>query len=290
MNGPRAFVTMAVTTAAMGFVACDENPSFQKLGDLELTTSAPSVERELITTDGWTIKYDRFLVHVSAVDVAGDDRVLAASAGPQIIDHVAPGTKSLLLATVRTARAWEDVSLQIGPALADTEIALGDKVSEADRTMMQNGGLALHVEGKASKAGVTKSFRWSFTTDTLYAGCDEDRNGVVTRGLVVPPDGKDTADVVIGGEVLFSDELAGGVTRAEAIARADADGDGTISLEELRATSLDAARAAGGVYGTGTRDDLTDLGSFVETLTQRLVVRYRATGSCTPEPVGAEEE
>jgi len=289
MNGPRAFIKMAATTAALGLVACDENPEFQKLGDLELTTSAPSIERELLTTDGWTIKYERFLVHVSAVNVAGDDQVLAASAGPQIIDHVAPAPKSLLVATVRTARAWEDVNLQIGPALADTEIALGEKVTEVDRTMMQNGGLALHVEGKVSKAGVTKVFKWSFTTDTLYGGCDENRNGVVTRGLVVPPDGKDAADVVIGGEVLFADDLAGGVTRAEAIALADADADGTVTLDELRSTPLDAARAAGGPYGTGESEDVSDLGAFVEALTQRLVVRFRATGSCTPEPVVAEE-
>ena len=290
MNAPRAFVTMAaVFAAAMGLVACDEDPSFQKLGDLEITTSAPAVERELVTADGWTLKYDRFLVHVSAVNVSGDDRVLAASAGPQIVDQVAPAPKSLLIGTVRTARAWEDVNLQIGPALPDTEIALAPTVTETDRAMMQNGGLALHVEGKVSRAGVVKTFKWGFTTDTIYGECDESQSGKVVRGLVVPPDGKDTADVVIGGEVLFADDLAAGVPRVDAIARADADADGTITLDELPATSLDAARAAGGGYGTAGRDDVTDLGAFVESLTQRLVVRFRATGACRPEPVTSAE-
>ncbi len=289
MNGPRAFVTMAATAATLALVACDENPSFQKLGELEITTSAPAIEKELLTTDGWTVKYDRFLVHVSAVNVSGDDRVLAASAGPQIIDQIAPVPKPLLIATVRTARAWEDVNLQIGPATSDTEIALAPTVTETDRNMMQNGALAVHVEGKASRAGVVKSFKWGFKTDTLYRNCVEPQNGTVVRGLVVPPEGKDAADVVLGGEVLFSDDLAGGVTRADAITAADADGDGTVTLDELRAVPLDDARAVGGAYATGASEDVGDLGAFVERLSQRLVVRFRATGTCTPEPVVAED-
>lgn len=288
MNAPRAFVTIAAVAAAFGLVACDEDPSFQKLGDMEITTSAPSAERELLTTDGWNVKYDRFLVHVTAVNVAGADKVLAASAGAQIVDQVAPAPKSLLSAGVRTARAWEDVSLRIGPAALATEIALAPTVTEADRDMMKTGGFAIHVEGKASKAGVVKTFKWGFKTDTTYAACEEDRAGVLVRGLVVPPDGKDTADVVMGAEVLFADDLTGGVTRADAIASADANADGTVTLDELRAMPLDQARGAGGAYGTAGRDDVSDLGAFVESLTQRLVVRFRAAGGCTAEPASAE--
>jgi hypothetical protein len=110
------------------------------------------------------------------------------------------------------------------------------------------------------------------------------------RGLVVPPDGNDTADVAMAGELLFSDDLdaPGAALRAEAIGRSDGDHDGLITLEELRATSLEAARASGGPYGTGANTEVADLGAFVEQLTRHLVTRFRATGKCTAEPVTAE--
>lgn len=77
----------------------------------------------------------------------------------------------------------------------------------------------------------------------------------------------------------------GGVTRADVIASADANADGTVTLDELRATppALPAA-----CMGRRDADDVSDLGAFVESLTQRLMVRFRATGGCTAEPASAE--
>ncbi|HVH44145.1 MAG TPA: EF-hand domain-containing protein [Labilithrix sp.] len=288
MIGHRAVLTIAWATLALAIGACDENPSFQKLGSMDITTSAPSVEKDIVTADGWTVKYDRFLVHVTGIEVAGTDQVLAASATAQIVDQVAPGSKSLLSAPVRTARPWEVVTFQIGPAVLDTETAIIEPVKEADRDMMQKDGLSFYVEGKASKAGIVKAFKWGFKTDTLYKDCEENRSGTVVRGLVVPPDGNDTADVGMAGEILFSDNLAAaGELRAEAIATADADGDGTVTLAELRAAPLDVARTVGGSYAIGTRAEIADLGAFVEAQTQSVVARFRATGKCTAEPVPA---
>jgi len=285
MNAPRAFITISALTAWL-VAACDEDPSFQKLGSMDITTTAPTAEKDFTTSDGWLVKYDRFLVHVTSVEVAGDDEVLAASATSQIIDQVAPAPKSLLSATVRTARPWEDVTLRIGPATVDpeTETAVALPVKEADRDMMQKDGLALYVEGKASKAGVSKAFKWGFSTDTLYKDCNANVNGTVVRGLVVPPDGNDTADVVMGGDVLFRDDLAGGALRGDAIFAADADNDGVITLAELRGKPLEALRATGAPYATGDKTEIADLGAFVEALTRQLVVRFRSNGTCAAAP------
>lgn len=266
--------------ASLAVVACDDNPKIQALGSLEITTSAPTVEKELVTSDGWTIRYDRFLVHVTAVSVAGADGVLAASATPAIVDLVTPGPKSLLSAPLRTARTWEDVSFQIGPSSSDTEITLVEPVKELERDMMVGGGFALHVEGRATRADVVKTFKWGFSTDTLYNECAE--NGA--RGLFVPPNGATRADITLTGDVLFADDLAGGVLRADAITAADLNNDGVVGLDELQQTSLDTARAAGASYATGDRTDISDLGAFIAALTPRIVSRWRAAGTCVAEP------
>jgi hypothetical protein len=250
---------------------------------MAITTSTPVVA--FPTVDGWTVTLHRYLVHVTAVSVAGADQVVAASATPQIIDQIAPGPKSLLSATVRTARHWEQVGLQIGPARSGS-IDFADPVTIADRDMMSTQGYSLFVEGTATKANVTKTLIWGFTTDTLLKDCAGELNGTFIRGLVVPKDGSDSADVVMDGSVLFGDDLdrSRAVPRFDAIAAADADNDGVVTVPELHATAIDAAAASGGVYGLGGMDEVTELGAFIEELARRTVTSFRARGACTAEP------
>jgi hypothetical protein len=283
MNARRYFLSLAALATTSLVLACDEDPTIPNLGSMDITTTAPTAEREFTTADGWVVKLDRFLVHVTTVNVAGADQVLAASSTPQIIDQVALGAKPLLSAPLRTARPWEDVSLQIGPATAETDTVVLEPVKDADRLMMEKDRLSIYVEGKASKAGITKAFKWGFGSDTLYTDCGETQNGNVVRGLVVPTNGNDTADVGMSGDVLFSDDLVGGAPRADAIMLADADNDGVITLAELAAVPLETARAGGAPYVTPEGSEIADLEAFVTALAPRIVTRFRATGKCTPQ-------
>lgn len=287
----RTRIAVALTASALSLVACDEDPSSQAFGSMDLTTSAPAIEKEIVTVDGWTVKYARFLVHLSS-EVAGSDGVIAASDGPRIVDQVAPGAKSILSATLRSARPWEAVSIQVTPAAVDpeTETLFDAPVTAADRDAMQKDGLSLLVVGTATKNGVVKSFTWGFSTDTLYKDCGENRGSTFVPGLVVPADGSDTADVGMSGEGLFADSLVGpGELRGDAFAAADADNDNTVTFDELRALPLDTARTFGGAYATPETSEVGDLGAFVEARTQALVTRFRGAGSCTAEPVVSEE-
>lgn len=266
-----------MTSIAVLAAACSTKADLPKLGSMELTTSAPTAEKGFTTTDGWSITYGRFLVHVTAAEVAGADGVVAASATGVFLDQVAPGPKSLLSATLRTARPWESVSLEIGPAAKDEENpTLLDPVKDADRDMMQAAGLSLYVEGKATKSSAVKTFKWGFTTDTTFGDCEESN----VPGLVVPPDGKDTADIGMAGNVLFADDLAAGALRFDVIAGADANDDGDVTLDELKAVTLETARQGGGAYATGDDAGVGDLGAFVQALTPRVVARFRAAGTC----------
>lgn len=272
-------------------VACDENPTNPPVGEMNITTSAPTVEKEVVTSDGWSIKFDRFLVHMPLVNVAGkDDLVVAATSTPQIIDQVAPGPKSILLATVRTARAWEDVSFQIGPATADATPL--DPVKEADRDAMAKEGFSIYFEAKATNAAkaVTKTLKIGIKTDTMYSACEGDLNGARVPGLIVPADGTDTADVAMGGDVLFSDDLASGILRGESFATADADNDGLVTTSELHALPLDVVRTSTGApYHVGAEHaDVTDLGAFVDELARSIVKSFRSpNGKCTAAAVAA---
>lgn len=263
----------SIVFAALGIAACDGDLGLQPLGSMGLTTSASS---ELVTADGWNVKVQRFLVHVSAVSVAGADGLSGASSEAQIVNPLAPEVKALLSAPNRTARAWEDVRIQIGPAIPGGEVTLVG-ATDADREALQSEGFSLYVEATVARGDITKSLAWGFTTDTLYKDCE--------GGLVVPPGGNDTVDVVLGADVLFSDDLAapGTTMRADAIVLGDVDNDGSVTLDELRSVPLDAARTHGGAYGTAEKPHVADLGAFVEELTRSAVRRFRA-GSCVSEP------
>jgi hypothetical protein len=278
-----------LASIASSMIACDENPSTPPLGSMDITTSAPSTAAAapLQTVDGWSIKFDRYLVHVSAVSVVGIDGVVAASATPQIIDHAAPGSKSLLSATVRTARHWEDVSFQIAPADATATATPLDPATDEDRDMMEKEGLSLYIEATATKADVTKTLKLGFKSATTFKTCEGDLGGARVRGLVVPPDGNDTADVVMGAEVLFSDDLGapGAVLRADAIAAADIDNDGIITTDDLHGVPLDVARQTSSAgYLVGVNSTVIDLGAFLEALTRHTVKSFRSpTGTCVAE-------
>jgi hypothetical protein len=277
------WATIAICTS---IVACDDNPDTPFVGDLGITTSMPA--SVLTTSDGWSVKVDRMFVNVSAVTVAGLDRVVAASATSQIVDQIAPGPKPLLTASVRTARLWDAVSLQVGPATTDSAVI--DPVKEPDRDMMQKEGLSIFLQGSITKGPVTKALDWHFTTSARYADCSGEQNGVVVQGLLVPPNGSDTADVAMDFTVLFTDDLTGAPTaksRADAIAAADTDNDGKVTTAELVTTPLDKARLTGGAYTIGDTPGVSDLAAFIDELSRRIVTSFRAKGSCKVQSISS---
>jgi hypothetical protein len=286
----KLFVTLLSCCVSMAAgVACDENPeSDVEFGTIEMTTTAPTAEKEFTTVDGWTIKVAKFLVSVSAVTIQGDDGVLVASATGQVVDQAKPGAKLLLTSGARTARPWEQVSFQIGPATVDS---LGVDVPEPDLSFMTKGGLTLYLEASATKVSEKKQLKWSFTPDTLYSDCQGDLNGVNVRGLIVPANGKDSADIVMRVDSFFSEKLDGtGALKFTSLAVADQDINGEVTLEELSAVTLEKAREDNnGTYDVGAATDVTDLKTFVSGLADKIVGSYRTKGTCKagPPPVVA---
>jgi hypothetical protein len=278
---------------AVSLLAACGPPSEQSHGSLELTTSSVTAERGFTTTDGWNVTFKQLLVNVSAVTVAGLDGVVTASATAQIVDLVTPGPKTLLLATVRKARPWEDVSFAIGPATLTDDVAPApvEPVTSGDVDRMLRDGLSFYVDGSASRGGVTKRFTWALTTSALFTECEGELGGAVVRGLVVPKDGSDAADIGMRSDALFSDDLlaVGAATRFDAFASADADKNDDVTLAELGAVTLESVRAANaGPYGAPEGTPVGDLRAFTEELARHTVSTFRAKGSCKAQPAPTE--
>ncbi|MBX3227500.1 MAG: hypothetical protein KIT84_14185 [Labilithrix sp.] len=278
----KPLILSSALALVIGAAACEE-PSHPPLGGVAITTSAPTIEGDFTTVDGWNVKYSRFIVNVSAITIAGYDGVITASATSQLVDQTQPPTKLLLTSANRIARAWEDVSFEIGPTTAETEPL--EPVTEVDRDTLAVSRASIFVEGTMTRGNDVKSFRWSLSPRTRYSACSARVNGATLPGLLVPENGADTGDILMDGTVLFFDNLAtrGHVLRGDPIAAADLNKDGVVQLTELANVPLDEARKSTGLYGPIAGVD--DLAAFLNAQARSIVVSFRGEGDCRITPV-----
>jgi hypothetical protein len=152
--------------------------------------------------DGWAIGFDRFEVELRDVAIAG---MTLADPGPLDLSQASAG---------------------VGQRVGRASVPEGDH-ADAEFTLAR-----VSVEGQASKADVTKTFAWEFTTPIRHFECE-----TTTR---VPAGGSGELQITIHADHLFHDSLVAEqpALRFEAIAAADLDGDGTIGTAELAASDI----------------------------------------------------
>jgi hypothetical protein len=274
---------MVLTVGAAALAGCGgEEPagkggvSFTTWGEKYVENQIPEIAFE----DGWSVQYSKFLVAIGGIRIADEaDAVGAQMSTSRLFDHVAPGTKKVAEFGDLEAKAWTKVSYEIRPAQADTE--LGDGAAMEDLTMMRMAGYSVYVEGAAMKGAEKKTFAWGFSTATRYADCEGDKDGKITRGVLVTNGGTDTVELTIHGDHFFYDDLQSpeASVRFNAIAAADADMNGEVTLAELSMRKLVDLDPAEGAYGTGAAGDVNDLGAFVTALS-RTLGHFRGEGEC----------
>jgi hypothetical protein len=250
--------------------------AFSSWGEDYIEKEIPEAEFE----DGWSVRYSKFLVVIGNVKIADDEGTVGAEMkGSKLVNHVTPGVKPIISFPNLEAKAWTKVSYEILPADGSTE--LGEGATAADLDMMKAGGYAVYVEGTATKGATSKSYKWGFTVPTAYNDCKGDKDGKETFGVLVTNGGTDEVELTIHGDHLYYDDLqaANAKLRFNAIASADADMDGVITLEELAAVKLVDIDPADGAYGTGAAGNVNDLRAFVTDLS-RTVGHFRGEGEC----------
>jgi len=289
-------IVLAVLGAS-GAVACSDptgggegTEEFTTWGEEFIEDGIPAGDGTDGFVDGWSLKYDKFLVNfheIKVADAAG--KVVATMSKPRFVDNVKTGEKELITFPSLEARAYTNVSYEIRPAVDDAEI-VGDADPD-DHAMMVEQGLSIYVEGSATKAtagdaeAVTKTFHWGFKTQTRYHDCHSaEENGLSTYGVVVTDNQTDVSQLTTHGDHLYYDSLQSGDNAKPTAIRfqekADADdaktgnGDGEITLEELCKAHIDPS-----IYNTSGLPGAT-IGDFVISLA-RTIGHFRHEGECT---------
>jgi hypothetical protein len=103
--------------------------------------------------DGWTVRYDKFLVVVGGFTAARSDdgNDVLVGPDPQIVDLLNLPAGGLVLAefTEVSAVRWDEVEYSLPNASADTPAAEG--TAAADRELLASNGWSLYVAGEISK-------------------------------------------------------------------------------------------------------------------------------------------
>lgn len=231
--------------------------------------------------DGWEVTFQKFLVSVRDVELSVEGGAPVRAGFEAVVDLTRPGPT--LLRALADVPAGRYTRFQYALAPAATAQGLGG-VSPADVARFTGEGRSVWVQATASRGASRKTFDWAFTGDTLYGDCADVALG--GTGLVVPVGAQATAQLTIHGDHLFYDDLQSESARLrfDALAAADADADGVVTLEELGRVSLTSLPV--GQYGTAGAAGVRTLRDFVTALT-RTLGHFQGEGECVARSRGS---
>lgn len=275
------------TAILLAGAACSSSSSdgqgtatFTTWGEEYIEKEIPTkVGAETIVEDGWSIRYNKFLVNIAAVKVADAAGAVAGEMKtPKLFDHTKPGVKPVVSFPNVAAKNWTHVSYAILPATSDVDAT---NVTSADKELMVKNGYSVYIDAVATKGTATKKYTWGFKTNTLYGRCKGELGGKEVEGAVITNGGTDTMQLTVHGDHFYYDDLQApeAKVRFDAIASADKDNDGTVTLEELATVKRAELRTADATYGAGEAPNIITLLDYVSALS-RTLGHFRGEGEC----------
>jgi hypothetical protein len=258
MNG-----ALKVTLGALLLASCLPIDTRPPPGRGVVTVSSDDTSEGFATDDGWTVRYDRQLVSLGNFGIAeGPCEPYAESHYVRILD----------LSRTEPQKLVEIYALGTCPFIVEVrpppaEVIRGAGVSAEDVTFLstpgsdpyhRDRGIGLHLAGTATRAERTVRFAWSLRENLVYGDGSCGEMSFVT-------DMTTTLDLHVNTARLYSDPaLTAGVPGAifEPFARADADGDGEVTLEELDAVPFEGGErpTLGGWFYQKTLAELVSVG------------------------------
>lgn len=225
--------------------------------------------------DGWAISFDKFLVVFSDVRLDGTKQSgRTALSTPVIVDVHQKGPTPLVDMGTIEPGLWDRVSIAVLPAKG----AIAKNAGADDVAMMNQHGWSVFVAGRVTKDNKSVKFAWGFDTSTRYEDCQDS----TSHAGVFVEDGKMPAiQFTIHGDHLFLDDFDSPYARprAAAIASSDADGDGTVTLDEMKKISLSSLPQ---VPYASANEQLKTLADLVTALS-RTLVHFQGEGECKTE-------
>lgn len=190
------------------------------------------------TADNWTVSFEQVAVVLhrpGLIERVDNDPAWVRENGVTVWDVAAElGEDDVLSRQIRVG-SYDGADFRIGPASESGYQAEAGNVSAdlLDEAIADD--WSIHVLGSATSIAMqTVSFDWSFATSTLVR-CEFEGDGVVEVAL----EGDETTTIEIAAEVLLRETAdAGADLRFDAIAAADADGDGEVTQTELESAGL----------------------------------------------------
>lgn len=238
--------------------------------------------------DQWSVEFSKFLVLYDDVTIGRYDGELGARLDHPLVFDLAQefqGGPQVVAEFGLEAGAWQNVSYQVGPNSDRAQPAA--LATGSDVALLRDAGASIHVAGSAtSPEGESKAFNWSFAAPTLFRRCRAEQDGRDIDGVFVTSGGTQIVELTIHGDHLFYDDLQSdlGAPRFQALANADANADGEVTMSELEDVPLYTIPLDLGTYGTGALGNVNDLGQYVRTLA-RTIGHYRGEGSCDSKEV-----
>jgi hypothetical protein len=279
----RARTVFTLSLALPALNACLPDDTREPPAELVVRASADDALANGIssTEDGWSIRYDRFLVVLGAAELSGDDcDAYTESDYDRVLEMtLASSQRVSLLYGLGTCRfgfriatpAWDTV---LGQGVsAEDEIFLRTPGSDAHAT---DQGVSVRISGSATQLGTVKTFDWSFRRFIEYNDCTLGE-GPDSGALSLGSKGSSTVDLVLRGEALFGS--AGreppAAARFEPFRAADdehGDGNGEISLDELQSSPLPE--------GVLANERIVTLGDRVYLQLLPEIAKFQGTGTC----------
>jgi len=275
----RAFYTIATLVA---IAACSSSNSDGQGTAAFTTWGEDFIEKEIPSADvadGWTIRYNKFLINIGGVKIADEAGTVAAEMKTsKVFDNVKPGVKPVVTFPNLAAKAWTQVSYEVLPVTSASDTS---NLDAADATLMLQNGYSVYIDAVATKGSVSKKYAWGFKTHTVHNRCKGELAGKDTDGAVITNGGTDTMQLTTHGDHLYYDDLQSpeAKVRFDAIANADKNNDGTVTMEELASVKRAELRTAEAPYGVGAAANINTLADFVTALT-RTIGHFRGEGEC----------
>jgi hypothetical protein len=214
----------------------------------------PGSDEESVV-DGWSVRYERFLLSIGDVAVArSDTREMALDDREHVVEMRLLPASGYVLARfdALSSGRWNQFGYRFARASAQSE--RDPSVTQADFDAMASGGLTYWIRGTLENpsgescppAGTCRSatsvaFDLRVPVGTTLHDCVDESE---SAGVVVPNSGSASVSTTIHGDHLFFDAFPTGAEiihrRAQWLANADTNGDGTTTTDELAA--IDASR------------------------------------------------
>lgn len=256
-------MTRLVTVSLLAASACSpsvETHEIRAWGEAFVEDRIPASE----VSDGWEIEFEEFVVAIGEITVEGDDRVDLE--GWYVLDLTEPtGGAGQPLTEVEVAGRMATVSYRLGRVRGDV---MGGNASTAQVEALTEGGYGLSVRGHARRGDEEVGFAWDFPMDYGHA-CE------LGQDIATPQPGGPT--LTIHADHLLLDDLEHDPRIAfDAVAQADADGDGVVTGSELSRVDITVLER----YQSGSAE-IPDLWSYIGTLAGTLG-HVDGEGGCTP--------